>query len=453
MGVASSRGRDGRRGRVDGMARGAGEPSAKRAKVDEEEDPLVRRKEEVVRLLERASAKGKGNARAKKELVTLCADFEAKNEKLLGRLLPELWQKILDQYLHQNDLLALAMTCRFFRDTTKDLGKKLETSFDPEHLDHLVWLYENGKVESHSLDWFRWVCDTFEILPGFPLVDKRNQGAVSEGILVNYAALQSSDEILKWLIEKEGYELNEQTEFWAGMGGSLDVLEYMNERGYEFTSEACAGAASGGSLMAFMWLRDQDPPCPWDEGTCSLAVFSGRVHGLRLLRSLNPPCPWDEETCAAAAWTGVLFVLEWARDQDPPCPWDERTCSEAARGGNLDVLKWARSQDPPCPWNHETCEEAAKNGHLEVLKWARDQDPPCPADGECCRCAAEGGHLEILKWLRDQDPPCPWSRRECKDLAMKSCHEHIVLWIDQQEDDESDLSDSDSDVESYYSDE
>ena len=41
----------GERYRVDGMARGVGDPSAKRAKVDEaeeEEDPLVRRKEELV---------------------------------------------------------------------------------------------------------------------------------------------------------------------------------------------------------------------------------------------------------------------------------------------------------------------------------------------------------------------------------------------------------------------
>ena len=78
------------------MARGAGEPSAKRAKVDEagkeeEEDPLVRRKEELVRLLEKASAKGKVDARAKEELLTLCKRLEAKNEKLLGRLPPELW--------------------------------------------------------------------------------------------------------------------------------------------------------------------------------------------------------------------------------------------------------------------------------------------------------------------------------------------------------------------------
>ena len=111
------------------MARGEGEPSAKRAKVGEEEDPLVRRKEEVVRLLERAR-KGKdlsSHARAKKELLTLCADFEAKNEKLLGRLLPELWQKIVDENVQQNDLLALAMTCRFFREKQKDLEKKAKT--------------------------------------------------------------------------------------------------------------------------------------------------------------------------------------------------------------------------------------------------------------------------------------------------------------------------------------
>ena len=148
------------------MSRGAAEPMAKRAKADEadeEEDPLVRRKEEVVRLLEEASAKGKGNARAKKELLTLCTRLEAKNEKLLGRLPPELWQKILDENLDQNDLLALAMTCRFFREKQKDLGKKVETDLHP---DRLLRLQKSGKMPSHTLGWFRWVCDTFEIMPG-----------------------------------------------------------------------------------------------------------------------------------------------------------------------------------------------------------------------------------------------------------------------------------------------
>ena len=160
-GVASARGRNGGRRGLDGMARGAGEASAKRAKVDEadeEENRLVRRKEEVVRLLERVR-KGKDNARAKKELLTLCARLEAKNEKLLGLLLPELWQKIIDENVQQNDMLALAMACRFFRDTTKDLGKKVVTNL---YIYRLLDLRKSGKIPSHSLGWFRWVCDTFE---------------------------------------------------------------------------------------------------------------------------------------------------------------------------------------------------------------------------------------------------------------------------------------------------
>ena len=48
------------------------------------------------------------------ELRSVCARLEAKNEKRFRRLLPELWEKILDENLDQNDMVALAMTCRFF---------------------------------------------------------------------------------------------------------------------------------------------------------------------------------------------------------------------------------------------------------------------------------------------------------------------------------------------------
>ena len=48
---------------------------------------------------------------------------------------------------------------------------------------------------------------------------------------------------------------------------------------------------------------------------------------------------------------GCLKSVQILREQDPPCPWDERTCMYAAEGGHLDVLQWARSQDPPCPWS------------------------------------------------------------------------------------------------------
>ena len=270
MGVASSRGRDGGRRGVDGMARGEGEPSTKRAKVDEteeEEDPLVRRKEEVVRLLDEASAKGKGRhsldwyhwvcdtferARAREELVTLCARLEAKNEKHFRRLPPELWQKIVDENLHQNDLPALAMTCRFFREKQKDLGLKTETDF---RKDHLHELRKSGKMVPHSLGWFQWVCDTFEILPGFKW--KRVEGAVYEGHLLNYALYQGSIEILRWLMEDKGWELNYETDWYAGVSGSVEILEYLKGEEYEFREDACRGAARGGHLKALKWFRQQ----------------------------------------------------------------------------------------------------------------------------------------------------------------------------------------------------
>ena len=91
-------------------------------------------------------------------------------------------------------------------------------------------------------------------------------------------------------------------------------------------------------------------------------------------------------------------MLQWMRAQDPPCPWNERTCSDAAKGGHLHVLQWLRAQDPPCPWDERTCAAAAEDGNLHVLQWMRAQDPPCPWDEVTCSDAAKGGHLHVLQW-------------------------------------------------------
>ena len=401
------------------MASGAAEPTAKRQKIDEadeEEDPLVRRREELVlgvanarakgkeleerlvreaeeeaeRLKREAAAEGERMVREAKErailesdrnisqarlsmaqhLPSVCAALEAKNRKLLGKLPPELWQKIIDENVHQNDLLALAMTCRFFREKQKDLGWKVETNWNQNRL---LQLRKSGKIPSHSLGWFRWVCDTFEFLPGFEWWD--NSGAVYEGRLLHYAAFQGSVEILRWLKEEKGWELNKHTGHWAGMGGSTEVLEYLRGMGYEFGEEVCGGAAYGGCLKALKWLRDQDPPCPWDAMTCTSAAWGGNLEALEFLRDQDPPCPWDEETCQGAAMEGHLEVLQWLRGQDPPCPWDEVTCVFAARGGHLEVLKWARSQDPPCPWSRSHCRwEASESDHQHIVKWIDQQE-------------------------------------------------------------------------------
>ncbi|WZN58864.1 hypothetical protein HKI87_01g03880 [Chloropicon roscoffensis] len=346
------------------MVAGTGEPSSKRAKVDkakEEEDPLVRRREELALSFANTWAKGKElgarlvreaeeerwstgwtsegirlvrEARERailesdrafreaissfgQELRSVCADLEAKNEKLLRRLPPELWQKIFDNNLHQNDELATAMTCRFFRDTMKSLGKKIETNLT---MDRFTELQKSGKMASHSLGWFRWVCDTMEILPGYLWGDDRKKGAVYDGHMLNYAVFQGSVEILKWMEEKykwepwpddrtEWYVGNEQTGFWAGWSGSFKVFEYLKEMGYMLTSDACTGAVMGGHLELLKFLRGMGTPCLW---------------------------PW----C---------------------CTW-------AAKGGHLEVLKWLSTQS--YHWSRSDCRDAAlEYGHQHVIEW------------------------------------------------------------------------------------
>ena len=342
-------------------------------------------------------------AGAKEDLLTLRGRMESENrDELLVKLPAEVWEKIVDENVQQNDLLALAMTCRFFRDTTKELGKEVETNLGEKHL---LQLLESGRMLSHSMGWFRWVCDTFEILPGSDW-GKRVKGTVYEGSLLHYAAFQGSVEILRWLMEEKGWKLTLETGEWAGMGGSIEVLEYVRERGCKFDEYTCQGAARGGCLEALKFLRGLDPPCPWNEWTCTLAAEGGH-----------------------------LDILKWARSQDPPCPWDDGTCVLAAQEGHLEVLKWLRSEAPPWPWPESTCSYAAKGGQLEVLKWLRAEEPPYPWDEWTCAKAAEGGHLEVLKWLRAEEPPCPWSRSDCRKAAVRSDHQYIVDWIDQQEED------------------
>ena len=192
--------------------------------------------------------------RDKAERALWSAD-EKVNTLRMAELPRDIWQKIVDEYLHQNDMFAFAMTCKFFRDTTKDFGKKMETNLN---YSRLLELRKSGKMASHSLDWFRWVWNTRTILPrrGEPGFAWRYR-AVSEGDLLNYAAFQGSAEVLRWLMEEEDWELNEDTGRWAGMGGSVEILEYLKGEEYEFREDACTGAARGGHLKALKWFRQE----------------------------------------------------------------------------------------------------------------------------------------------------------------------------------------------------
>ena len=301
--------------------------SAKRAKLRKKKkrDALERKKNDLfLRIAKAKELVREAEEYLAKHMPSVCDDLEAENhDELMDQLPAELWEKIVDEYVQQNDLLALAMTCRFFRDTTKDLGKKLETNFRPPH--RLLELRENRNVTWHTFGWYCWVCDTMEVMPGFKCYDLRRRrgsddrmisdGAVYEGDLVNYALVQGSVEILRYLMEEKGCELNQRerrVDELAGKVGSMEILEYLRERGYKFRGEACTCAAWGGHLEALKWLR-----------------------------GLDPPCYWSRFVTDKAAPEGHLEVLKWLRDQDPPCPWEKTQCKDiASDNGHQHIVKW-----------------------------------------------------------------------------------------------------------------
>ena len=143
-----------------------------------------------------------------------------------------------------------------------------------------------------------------------------------------------------------------------------------------------------------------------------------------LLRAINAIAAWGGYTEVFERWIGVP-------EDKRGLLFDARACSAAAAGGHLEALKLLRSLG--CPFDVETCGAAAYQGHLDCLRWARSQDPPCPWNAGVCAEAADGGHADILSWLRIQG--CPWTKADCKVIAERNGHTHVVRWIDEQPED------------------
>jgi hypothetical protein len=80
-----------------------------------------------------------------------------------------------------------------------------------------------------------------------------------------------------------------------------------------------------------------------------LVLLYGQLEVLQLMRAQDPPCPWNAGSCANAAMRDGLEVLQWLRAQDLPCPWDELAVGEAIKEKELTELLWLLTHNAPCP--------------------------------------------------------------------------------------------------------
>jgi len=194
--------------------------------------------------------------------------------------------------------------------------------------------------------------------------------------LMTLACFQGSLEALKWL-RSQGmlvqFEYLDHS-LTAAMQGHINVLDWLRSKGYEFDSGACQGAAEGGQLETLKWLRNLDPPCPWNEAAPETAIERGHLEVLKWLKRSGCPWPWDAVSTAARC--GQIEILEWLRSEGER--FTGAACCNAAGSaiGNrrLKTLKWLRSLDPPCPWNKSECRDAAPEWDEALLRWI-DQQP------------------------------------------------------------------------------
>ena len=174
-------------------------------------------------------------------------------------------------------------------------------------------------------------------------------------------------ELVRWLVQKQGFAMDRDVMKSAARGGNLELIRWLRGEGCDWNAEACEYAAEGGRLEVLQWLR---------------------ANG----------CPWDAYTCDAAAQHGHLATLRWAHENG--CDWDAEaeTCGYAAEGGHLEILQWLRAEG--CPWDHWTCSQALRQGHVEVLRWARENGCPMRAV-DWDKAAAELGYTDNLGNLVD----------------------------------------------------
>lgn len=113
-----------------------------------------------------------------------------------------------------------------------------------------------------------------------------------------------------------------------------DVMKWLDE-------------VKGDQVLVDMWAAYQSCPRP------DVSIYT-----LKRLQLLDPPAPWFNYTCEIAIRVGAnIKMLTWLRNQSPPCPWGKKCIIAAAtKNDDYTILIWLRSQDPPCPWVGDRCE-------------------------------------------------------------------------------------------------
>jgi hypothetical protein len=246
-------------------------------------------------------------------------------------------------------------------------------------------------LNAYKSEFYIGKCATIETLK-----TAQQLGLAMTPVVARGAAVSGSLPKLAWLCDEQHCPLPGDIGEEAVEGGSVEMLQWLTQKGYVFSARTTISAASRPpNVPVLQYLQDEG--CEWDDLTAAGAVHAGDLEQLKWLHQHGAILGGIEARHTPRS--GGVSIFAWLQQQGFQFNGDFVTW--AAWYGNLQLCKWLHSAG--CPWGHAACSAAAQHGHIEVLQFLHENG--CPWDAESMlykAVVAEHNNVDMLQYIWDQ---------------------------------------------------
>lgn len=242
------------------------------------------------------------------------------------------------------------------------------------------------------------------------------------------AAIKTNDvDMLEWIVANspaQSVYLSPDDASGTAGRGEIEVVRWLHEHGYRFSSSAMNQAAKQGFLAIVQYLHEH---CTEGCTTKAMdsAAASGHLDVVQFLHTYRTEgCTKAAMDCAAEA--GDLQVVKFLHEnRSEGC--STSAMDLAAANGHLDVVQFLHENRlEGC--TSEAIDYAAKMGHLDVVRFLHEhRSEGCSV--LAMHYAAACGHLEILEFLHEnRSEGCTSFTME---VAAANGHSEAVRFLEQ----------------------
>ena len=123
----------------------------------------------------------------------------------------------------------------------------------------------------------------------------------------------------------------------AVRGETHPIVLWAVERGYRDSPSLARTAARTGCMPTLEWVLSIHPSTIGDDLLCTQAALGGRLEALRWLRDRGAQL--NSGLYVDAALACRLDIADWLRENG--CPWEEWITMSSLYDGDFDLLEWA----------------------------------------------------------------------------------------------------------------